>query len=100
MRIVVLDAFAADQGSLDWGRLRALGDTEVYARTSRAEVVSRARCADAVITNKVLLDGEVLAQLPDLKYVGIVATGTNVIDLSFCHERGIAVTNVPGYSTL
>lgn len=99
MRIVVLDAFAADQGSLHWDGLRVLGDVEVHARTSRAELVSRARGADALLTNKVLLDGEVLAQLPELKYVGVVATGTNVVDLGACRERGIAVTNVPGYST-
>jgi glycerate dehydrogenase len=71
----------------------------VYPRTTRAELVSRAQGAEALLTNKVLLDREILEKLGALRYVGIVATGTNAVDLAVCRARGIAVTNVPGYST-
>jgi glycerate dehydrogenase len=96
---VVLDSFAADQGVDAWSPLDALGTVAVYPRTTRAELVSRAQGAEALLTNKVLLDREILEKLGALRYVGIVATGTNAVDLAVCRARGIAVTNVPGYST-
>jgi glycerate dehydrogenase len=99
MRIVVLDGFPADQGELSWDGLRAFGDLEVYDRTRPDELLARAAGADVLLTNKVVLDRATLAQLPALRYVGVVATGTNVVDVAACRERGIAVTNVPGYST-
>lgn len=99
MNIVVLDSFAADQGDAAWEDLAALGKLDVYPRTAPSELLSRAKEAEAVLTNKVLLDRLTLANLPALRYVGIVATGTNAVDLLACQERGIAVTNVPGYST-
>jgi glycerate dehydrogenase len=99
MRIVVLDGFAADQGEPDaWAELGALGALEVHARTRAGDVVARARAATAVITNKVVLDADVLAALPELRYVGVSATGTNVVDLAAAAARGVAVTNVPGYA--
>lgn len=98
MRIVVLDGFAADQGSLSWDRLGEFGELAVYPRTRPGELVARAESADALLTNKVLLDEPAIGRLPRLRYVGVVATGTNVVDLGACRERGIAVTNVPGYS--
>jgi glycerate dehydrogenase len=97
MRIVVLDGFAADQGELGWDELRLLGETFVYPRTPAGEVLTRAAGAQAVLTNKVILTRAILEALPELRYVGIVATGTNVVDFDACRERGIAVTNVPGY---
>jgi glycerate dehydrogenase len=97
MRIVVLDGFAADQGELAWDDLGKLGQVVVHPRTTAQEVVLRAAGAEAVLTNKVVLTRGVLDRLPDLRYVGIVATGTNVVDFDACRERGIAVTNVPGY---
>src|SRR5512139_1313086 len=97
MKIVVLDSFAADQGSLPWSGLSALGEVTLYPRTSRAELISRAADADALLTNKVLLDRDVILRLPRLRYVGIVATGTNAVDLAACRDRGIVVTNVPAY---
>jgi glycerate dehydrogenase len=100
MNIVVLDSFAADQGSAIWGGLDALGTVTVYPRTSPRDLLRRAERAEALLTNKVLLDGETIAKLPALKYIGIVATGTNAVDLAACAARGIAVTNVPGYSTM
>ena len=97
MRIVVLDGFSVDQGELDWDELRRSGDVVVHPRTRADEVVPRALGSDAVLTNKVLLTREVIDALPDLRYVGIVATGTNVVDFDACRRRGIAVTNAPGY---
>ena len=99
MNIVVLDSFAADQGEPVWGGLEALGAVTVHPRTGRAELLSRAGGAEALLTNKVLLDRETLEELDALRYVGVVATGTNAVDLETCRRRGVAVTNVPGYST-
>jgi glycerate dehydrogenase len=99
MRIVVLDGFAAAQNDLTWDRLGEFGDLVVYPRTRSGELVARADGADVLLTNKVLLDRLTIGNLPRLRYVGIVATGTNVVDLGACEERGVAVTNVPGYST-
>ncbi|HEX7672061.1 MAG TPA: D-2-hydroxyacid dehydrogenase [Polyangiaceae bacterium] len=99
MRIVVLDGFAAAQEDLSWDRLTEFGELVVYPRTRAAELHARADGADVLLTNKVLLDRETIESLPRLRYIGIVATGTNVVDLGACEERGVAVTNVPGYST-
>jgi glycerate dehydrogenase len=98
MKIVVVDSFTADQGEDVWGRLSALGTVAVYPRTTRSELLSRVAGAEAILTNKVLLDHDVLEHLDALRYIGIVATGTNAVDLQMCLARGIAVTNVPGYS--
>jgi glycerate dehydrogenase len=99
MNIVVLDGFAADQGELRWDGLSALGAVTVFPRTTREELRARAASAEALVTNKVVLDRATIEALPRLQYVGIAATGTNAVDLGACRERGIAVTNVPGYST-
>lgn len=99
MKIAVLDSFPADQGEDLWEGLRALGPVELYPRTVPGELLTRAAGATALITNKVVLDAAAIGALPELRYVGVVATGTNVVDLSACRARGVAVTNVPGYST-
>jgi glycerate dehydrogenase len=99
MKIVVLDSHTTDHGSLSWDALSAFGRLEVYPRTTAIELLERARDADAVLTNKVPMSAPTIAALPCLRYVGILATGTNSVDLVACRERGIAVTNVPGYST-
>ena len=99
MRIVVVDSFALDQGDLSWEKLAGLGQITVHPRTAPAEVAQRCRGAEAVLTNKVVLRGPTLEALPDLRYVGVTATGTNVVDIESCRARRIAVTNVPGYST-
>lgn len=99
MKIVELDAYAANPGDLSWDGLRALGELTVYDRTSPDKVVERAREADAVLTNKVVFDGDTLAQLPRLKYIGVMATGYNVVDTEAARRRGIVVTNIPAYST-
>jgi glycerate dehydrogenase len=99
VRIVVLDSFAADRGENRWSKLEQLGQVSVYPRTSNSELEARAREADALLTNKVGLDATAVRALPDLRYIGITATGTNIVDLAECRERGVAVTNVPAYST-
>jgi glycerate dehydrogenase len=99
MRIVLLDSFAADQGDTAWPELRALGELVVYARTPPHLVQERCAGAEAVLTNKVVLSAGLIAALPDLRYIGVTATGTNAVDLDAASARGLAVTNVPAYST-
>jgi len=97
--IVVLDGFTVNPGDLDWSPLRALGDCCIYDRTPADKVVNRASGARIVLTNKTGLSREALESLPDLRYIGLLATGYNVVDIQAAAERGIVVTNVPGYST-
>ena len=99
MKIVILDGYSADPGDLSWEELEQMGELTVYDRTSPSETVQRAAEADIVLTNKVVIDREKIAQLPRLKYIGVLATGYNVVDIEAAHERGIIVTNVPAYST-
>lgn len=99
MRIVILDGYSVNPGDLSWDALRATGDVEVYDRTSPEEVVSRAEKAEIVLTNKVVLDKPTLDRLPLLRYIGVLATGYNVVDLEETRRRGIIVTNIPAYST-
>jgi glycerate dehydrogenase len=99
MRIALVDSFPADQGEAGWPALHALGDVVVYPRTEPSAVVARCSGAEAVLTNKVVLNAEVIAALPALRYIGLTSTGTNVVDLDAARARGIAVTNVPAYST-
>ena len=99
MKIVILDGFTANPGDLSWKGLEELGTLTVYDRTKPEETVARAAEADIVLTNKVIINREVMAQLPQLKYIGVLATGYNVVDIEAAHERGIIVTNVPAYST-
>ena len=99
MEIVILDAFSANPGDLSWEPLRQLGNLTIYDRTAATETVSRAKDADIILTNKVVLRKPELDQLPRLRYIGVLATGYNVVDTAECHRRGIVVTNVPAYST-
>lgn len=98
MRIVLLDAFTADQGQ-GWTELAGLGEVIVHPRTAPDLLAERCAGADAVLTNKAPLDGSLLRALPGLRYIGVTATGTNIVDIAAARERGIAVTNVPGYSS-
>lgn len=99
MKIVILDGYSANPGDLSWKELEQMGEVTVYDRTSPSETIQRAADADIVLTNKVVLNGEKIAQLPRLKYIGVLATGYNVVDIEAAHQRGIIVTNVPAYST-
>lgn len=99
MKIVVLDGYAANPGDLSWDVLKTLGECTIYDRTSPNEVKERAYDAEAILTNKVILKDEQLAQLPNLKYIGVLATGYNTVDIESAKKRGIIVTNIPSYST-
>ncbi len=100
MKIVVLDGYTLNPGDLNWSPLLGLGERpEIYERTAPQDTLTRAAEAEIILTNKVVLDRDTLAQLPKLRYVGILATGVNVIDLEAARERAIIVTNVPAYST-
>ena len=99
MKIVILDGYAANPGELSWEEIKSLGECTVYDRTSPEQVVERAHGAEIILTNKTVIDKETMAALPDLKYIGVLATGYNVIDIDSAHERGITVTNIPAYST-
>ena len=99
MNIVVLDGYTLNPGDLSWEELAALGSTQIYERTPGAEILSRAAEADILLTNKTDLRRAEIERLPRLKYIGVLATGTNVVDLAAARERHIAVTNVPAYGT-
>lgn len=100
MRIVILDGFTATQHDLSWKEVEMLGEVIVYDRTRPDDTVERCRGAVAVLTNKVVLSADVIAQLPELKYIGVLATGYNVVDLEAASQQGIVVTNIPAYSTM
>lgn len=99
MKIVVLDGYTANPGDLSWEELTALGACTLYDRTAPTEVLERAAGAEVVLTNKVVITAAHLAALPCLKYIGVLATGYNVVDTAAARERGIVVTNIPAYST-
>ena len=96
---VVTDEDEVNPGDLSWDELKTMGEVTVYDRTCPIETVARTAEADIVLTNKVVIGKEEMAQLPHLKYIGVLATGYNVVDIEAAHERGITVTNVPAYST-
>lgn len=97
--IVCLDGFTANPGDLSWERFGTLGELLTYDRTPRPDIVTRSNGATALLTNKTPMDATSLAQLPNLKYIGVLATGYNVVDIKAATDRGITVTNVPAYST-
>ena len=99
MKIVILDGFTLNPGDLNWDGLKSLGDCEIYDRTSPDEVVKRAADAELVLTNKTVLTREQINRLPKLKYIGVLATGYNIVDVAAARERGVPVTNVPTYGT-
>ncbi|HAC23217.1 MAG TPA: glycerate dehydrogenase [Porphyromonadaceae bacterium] len=99
MKIVVLDGYTVNPGDLSWEPLKALGDCVIYDRTSPENVIEKASGAEIILTNKVVITADHISALPDLKYIGVMATGYNIIDLIAAKERGIVVTNIPAYST-
>jgi glycerate dehydrogenase len=98
-RIVVLDGFAMNPGDLSWEPLEALGQCTFHDRTSTDEVLARCEDTQILLTNKVVLSGEMISTLGKLKYIGITATGVNVVDIAAAAEQGVLVANVPSYST-
>lgn len=99
MRIVVLDGHTLNPGDLSWAELQSLGDCTIYDRTPPAETIERAQGAEILLTNKTVLNKEIIAKLPCLKYIGVLATGYNVVDTVAAAHHGVWVTNVPAYST-
>ena len=99
MKIVELDGFGVNPGDLSWDAISQLGDFKLYDRTLPEDVVSRAKDADIILINKVNITEEIMIQLPKLKYIGVLATGYNVVDINAAGRRGILVSNIPAYST-
>lgn len=99
MKIVVLDGYCLNPGDLSWEAMGSLGDLQVYDRTSPSELLERAEGAEVLITNKTLISDKDMDALPDLKYIGVLATGYNVVDVEAAKQKGIVVTNIPAYST-
>jgi glycerate dehydrogenase len=99
MKLAVLDGYCLNPGDLSWDALRRFGEVAVFDRTRLEEVVERAAGAEIVFTNKTPLPGAVLEQLPALRYIGVLATGYNIVDVTAAKARGIVVTNIPTYGT-
>ena len=100
MNIVVLDGFTLNPGDLSWDGIRRLGHCTIFDRTVRAEIEQRAGAADVILTNKTPLDAGTIARLSPLRYIGVLATGYNIVDVQAAQTRGIVVTNVPSYGTM
>lgn len=100
MKIVILDGFASNPGDLSWEEMAAQGELTVYDRTTAQEAAERIGDAEIVFLNKTPISAETLAKCPKVKMIGILATGYNIVDTAACKARGIAVCNVPGYSTM
>ncbi|MGI2176235.1 D-2-hydroxyacid dehydrogenase [Shewanella ulleungensis] len=97
MKIVVLDGYTLNPGDLDWQALQAIGECEIYDHTLADEVVARCQGAQIVLTNKTILNAQTLSQLGQLRYIGVLATGTNVVDIHSASQHKITVTNIPAY---
>ncbi|MBL6990375.1 MAG: D-2-hydroxyacid dehydrogenase [Bacteriovoracaceae bacterium] len=99
MKIVILDGHTVNPGDLDWKPLEKIGDVAVYPRTSSDQVLERSMDAEIIITSKVIIDKDIINKLPKLRYVGVIATGFNVVDIEAARQKNIVVTNVAAYST-
>lgn len=100
MKVVVLDGYAANPGDISWEPWNEVCELTVYERTAPSELMDRAKGAEALLTNKVVIDKATMEQLPELKYIGVLATGYNVVDVPAARALGITVTNIPAYSTM
>ena len=98
--IVVLDGFTANPGDLSWDGLKTLGNCEIFERTPPGQVVERAKESEIILTNKAIVNAAAIEALPKLRYIGVLATGYNVVDIEAARKRGIVVANVPAYSTM
>lgn len=99
MRIVVLDGHTLNPGDLSWDGLKAMGELTVYDRTNPEQTRERAADAEVIFTNKVVFNRETIESLPKLKFIGVLATGYNVVDIAAANDAGITVCNIPAYST-
>lgn len=98
-KIIVLDGYAANPGDFNWDGLTQLGDCTIYDRTDNEDIVDRIKDAEIILTNKTPITAETIKQSPQLKYIGVIATGYNIIDVEAAKNKGIIVTNIPAYST-
>ena len=99
MKITVLDGYGVNPGDVSWEQIERLGELTVYDRTSSDLVIERIGDSDAIFLNKIQINEEILSHCPNLKYIGVLATGYNVVDVKVCAKRKITVTNIPAYST-
>lgn len=99
MKIVALDSYALNPGDLDWEQLKKLGEIEIYQSTSEAEIIKRAEGADILLINKTPLKSKTIESLKNLKYIGVLSTGYNIVDLEAARANDIIVTNIPDYGT-
>ncbi|MFD2614395.1 D-2-hydroxyacid dehydrogenase [Paenibacillus gansuensis] len=99
MKIIVLDGYTLNPGDLSWAGMEALGKLDVYEHTAPEQIVERAAGYEIVITNKTPITRETIDALPDMKYIGLLATGYNVVDVDYARQKGIPVTNIPDYGT-
>jgi glycerate dehydrogenase len=99
MKIVILDGYGLNPGDLSWSQLETLGDVVVYPRTAPEDVEERSKDAEIILTNKVVLSDVTISKLKKLKYIGVLATGYNIVDVKAASSKGIIVTNIPSYST-
>ena len=100
MKITILDGYTLNPGDLSWEEFEKMGDLKVYDRTPMELIAERAEDSEILLTNKTVLDGDMLRRLPKLKYIGVLATGYNVVDVETAKELGVTVTNIPAYSTM
>ena len=99
MKLVILDGYTVNPGDLSWEAFHTLGDCTVYDRTPPGEILPRARDAEILLTNKTILSADTIASLPKLRYIGVLATGYNVVDVAAARAQGVTVANIPGYGT-
>ena len=99
MKIVVLDGYALNPGDLSWDEMKEFGEVVVHDRTPAAKILERATGADVILTNKTPVREEIINQLPDLKFIGVLATGYNIIDVSAATAKGVIVSNIPDYGS-
>ncbi len=99
MKTTILDGFTLNPGDLDWHDLQRLTDCTIYDRTKPDQIIERCHDAEIIMTNKVVITKETIAQLPKLEYISVMATGYNIVDVKAAKDRGIVVSNAAGYST-
>lgn len=99
MKIVVLDGYTLNPGDINWEKMKDLGEFDLYDRTDKEDILTRAKDAEIIITNKTPITKETIEKLPNLKYIGVLATGYNIVDVDFAKEKGIPVSNIPTYGT-
>jgi glycerate dehydrogenase len=99
LKIIILDGYTLNPGDISWAGFETLGDFSVYDRTSPEKIIERSKNAEIILTNKTIINKETIEQLPKLKYIGVLATGYNIVDVKAANERNVIVTNIPSYGT-